>query len=105
MEGRAKAQASRSTRCCEAGRAATPARRFGTIDEFGATCAFLCSVHAGYIVGQNLLIDGGSYPGHVLTADIACDPWVQPDGRDRTSRLSRAHTRALRLARASRHAA
>ena len=43
--------------------AANPAGRFGTIDEFGAACAFLCSVHAGYIVGQNLLLDGGQYPG------------------------------------------
>ncbi|VDC24481.1 SDR family oxidoreductase [Pseudogemmobacter humi] len=42
-------------------RAATiPAGRYGTAEEFGATCAFLCSVHAGYIVGQNILIDGGS---------------------------------------------
>lgn len=40
--------------------AMNPARRFGTIEEFGAACAFLCSVHAGYIVGQNLLIDGGA---------------------------------------------
>jgi 3-oxoacyl-[acyl-carrier protein] reductase len=40
-----------------------PAQRFGRADEFGAYCAFLCSVHAGYITGQNLLIDGGSYPG------------------------------------------
>ena len=32
-------------------------------DEFGAVCAFLCSVHAGYIVGQNILLDGGNYPG------------------------------------------
>ena len=40
-----------------------PARRFGTADEFGATCAFLCSVHAGYITGQNILMDGGSFPG------------------------------------------
>ena len=40
-----------------------PARRFGTKEEFGATCAFLCSVHAGYIVGQNLLLDGGAFPG------------------------------------------
>ena len=40
-----------------------PARRFGTIDEFGATCAFLCSVHAGYITRQNVLMDGGSFPG------------------------------------------
>jgi 3-oxoacyl-[acyl-carrier protein] reductase len=47
-----------------AARAATvPARRFGQPSEFGAACAFLCSVHAGYITGQNLLIDGGAFPG------------------------------------------
>lgn len=40
-----------------------PARRFGQPDELGKTCAFLCSVHAGYINGQNVLIDGGSFPG------------------------------------------
>ena len=42
---------------------AIPAQRFGTTEEFGAVCAFLCSVHAGYITGQNMLIDGGAYPG------------------------------------------
>ena len=36
-----------------------PAGRYGTADEFGAACAFLCSTHAGFIVGQNLLLDGG----------------------------------------------
>ncbi|MCY4258915.1 MAG: SDR family oxidoreductase, partial [Rhodobacteraceae bacterium] len=36
-----------------------PVRRYGTSDEFGATCAFLCSTHAAYIVGQNILHDGG----------------------------------------------
>jgi 3-oxoacyl-[acyl-carrier protein] reductase len=42
-------------------RAATiPARRYGTSEEFGATCAFLCSQHAGFIVGQNILLDGGA---------------------------------------------
>jgi len=40
-----------------------PAGRFGDPAEFGAVCAFLCSVHAGYIVGQNILVDGGAYPG------------------------------------------
>jgi 3-oxoacyl-[acyl-carrier protein] reductase len=40
-----------------------PARRIGNPAEFGAACAFLCSAHAGYIIGQNLLIDGGVYPG------------------------------------------
>ena len=40
-----------------------PSGRFGTADEFGAMCAFLCSVHAGYMTGQNVLMDGGQYPG------------------------------------------
>ena len=39
------------------------ANRFGRPDEFGATCAFLCSEHAGFISGQNLQMDGGSYEG------------------------------------------
>src|ERR1700686_2550733 len=43
--------------------ASIPARRFGDPAEFGAACAFLCSVHAGYITGQNLLIDGGTFNG------------------------------------------
>ncbi len=40
---------------------AIPAGRYGTVEEFGATCAFLCSQHAGFMVGQNILLDGGSY--------------------------------------------
>jgi len=40
-----------------------PAKRFGSPSEFGAACAFLCSAQAGYITGQNLLIDGGLFPG------------------------------------------
>ena len=47
----------------QAQRAAIPARRFGTPQEFGAICAFLCSAQAGYITGQNILADGGAYPG------------------------------------------
>ncbi|MFZ1500538.1 MAG: SDR family oxidoreductase [Giesbergeria sp.] len=47
----------------DAQRASIPAGRFGEASEFGAICAFLCSVHAGYITGQNLLADGGAYPG------------------------------------------
>src|SRR5579872_4616589 len=43
--------------------ATIPAGRPGTPDEFGAACAFLCSAQAGYITGQNLLVDGGAYPG------------------------------------------
>ena len=40
--------------------ATIPARRYGTAAEFGAMCAFLCSMHAGFIVGQNILLDGGA---------------------------------------------
>lgn len=47
----------------EARRGATPAKRFGTPEEFGKACAFLCSAHAGYITAQNFLVDGGNYPG------------------------------------------
>ena len=43
----------------EDGKQFIPARRFGSPDEFGALCAFLCSTHASYITGQNILIDGG----------------------------------------------
>jgi 3-oxoacyl-[acyl-carrier protein] reductase len=43
--------------------ATIPAKRFGTPDEFGATCAFLCSAQAGYLTGQNILMDGGAFPG------------------------------------------
>jgi 3-oxoacyl-[acyl-carrier protein] reductase len=44
-------------------RAGIPAQRFGTAAEFGALCAMLCSAQAGYLTGQNILLDGGSYPG------------------------------------------
>ena len=40
-----------------------PAGRYGTAQEFGAICAFLCSRQAGYMTGQNVLADGGAYPG------------------------------------------
>ncbi len=40
-----------------------PAKRFGNPAEFGQTCAFLCSVHAGFMTGQNVLLDGGAFPG------------------------------------------
>jgi len=43
--------------------AGIPAKRFGNPAEFGQTCAFLCSVHAGFMTGQNVLLDGGAYPG------------------------------------------
>mgnify|MGYP000270818831 CR=1 FL=1 len=41
--------------------ATLPAKRYGTAAEFGATCAFMCSAHAGYMIGQNVLLDGGSF--------------------------------------------
>lgn len=47
----------------EARKKTNPAGRYGSPDEFGALCAFLCSAHAGYINGQNIVIDGGGYPG------------------------------------------
>jgi 3-oxoacyl-[acyl-carrier protein] reductase len=40
-----------------------PSGRFGTAEEFGDACAYLCSAQAGFITGQNLLMDGGAYPG------------------------------------------
>jgi 3-oxoacyl-[acyl-carrier protein] reductase len=43
-------------------RTKVPAKRFGSPEEFGKACAFLCSAHAGYITGQSLLLDGGLYP-------------------------------------------
>jgi 3-oxoacyl-[acyl-carrier protein] reductase len=43
--------------------ATIPAKRLGELDEFGAACAFLCSVQAGFITGQNIVVDGGAFPG------------------------------------------
>jgi 3-oxoacyl-[acyl-carrier protein] reductase len=43
--------------------ATVPARRIGEPDELGTMTAFLCSAQAGYITGQNILIDGGAFPG------------------------------------------
>ena len=63
MQG-AAAKSGRSVDEVAVQRAATiPLRRFGTAEEFGAVCAFLCSAHAGYLTGQNILLDGGAYPG------------------------------------------
>ena len=47
----------------EARTATVPAGRFGTADEFGAACAWLCSDKAGFVIGQNILLDGGAFPG------------------------------------------
>nr|PZN40682.1 MAG: 3-oxoacyl-ACP reductase [Pseudomonadota bacterium] len=67
LRGTATARAAQSGRTPDeeiaAIAAANPAGRLGTPEEFGAACAFLCSVHAGYITGQNWLLDGGAYPG------------------------------------------
>src|ERR1041384_2847864 len=62
-EAGAKKQGIPVEQALNARRATVPAKRFGEADEFGAACAFLCSAHAGYITGQNLLIDGGVFPG------------------------------------------
>ncbi len=60
LDGTAAEAQGTSAKEARAAREATiPARRYGTPQEFGAMCAFLCSVHAGYIVGQNILLDGG----------------------------------------------
>ena len=67
LRGNAATRAKRSGKPMEeelaAMAAANPAGRLGQPDEFGAACAFLCSAHAGFITGQNWLLDGGAYPG------------------------------------------
>ena len=67
LRGTMAAQAQKSGQSLEAAldarRRLNPTGRFGTIDEFGAACAFLCSARAGYLTGQNILLDGGAYPG------------------------------------------
>jgi len=47
----------------EARKATVPAKRYGTLEEFGQVCAFICSAQASYLTGQNILLDGGAYPG------------------------------------------
>ncbi|WP_434212468.1 SDR family oxidoreductase [[Pseudomonas] boreopolis] len=63
LVARARAQELSLEDATHQAQAKIPAGRFGRPDEFGAACAFLCSAQAGYITGQNLLIDGGTYPG------------------------------------------
>ncbi len=60
---RAKAEGVEEERMRRRMMAENPAGRFGDPDEFGRACAFLCSAHAGFITGQNILLDGGAYPG------------------------------------------
>ena len=63
MVGLAKASGQPIEKLLDQRRLANPTQRFGNATEFGAFCAFLCSVHAGYLTGQNILLDGGAYPG------------------------------------------
>lgn len=63
MEGAARKTGKPMEELMDARRRTIPAQRFGMPGEFGAVCAFLCSQHAGYITGQNILTDGGAYPG------------------------------------------
>ena len=60
---RVKSQGITEQAAIDAAHAAVPVGRVGYPDEFGAMCAFLCSVHGAFVVGQNILIDGGQYPG------------------------------------------
>jgi 3-oxoacyl-[acyl-carrier protein] reductase len=62
-EASARAQGRDPGAVLEARRQAVPARRFGDPLEFGQFCAFLCSAQAAYFTGQNVLLDGGNYPG------------------------------------------
>ena len=63
MMGAAKKSGQPVEAVMDARRKTIPAQRFGNPREFGAICAFLCSVHAGYMTGQNVLADGGAYSG------------------------------------------
>jgi 3-oxoacyl-[acyl-carrier protein] reductase len=63
MQGAAQKTGQTLEAVMAARRKGIPVQRFGTPEEFGAICAFLCSQHAGYINGQNVLADGGAYPG------------------------------------------
>ncbi len=63
FEGLAKKTGQPIEALIQARQKSAPAQRFGHPDEFGNTCAFLCSQHASFITGQNILIDGGAYPG------------------------------------------
>ncbi|MFD1623044.1 SDR family oxidoreductase [Azospirillum griseum] len=63
MEGGAKAAGRSIDEELAARRQTNPSGRFGDPAEFGAACAFLCSAYAGYMTGQNVLMDGGAYAG------------------------------------------
>ena len=63
MDARAKNTGKSLEEVMTQARGGVPAGRFGNAAEFGDACAFLCSAQAGFLVGQNVLIDGGNYPG------------------------------------------
>ena len=63
MQGAATRSGQPVEAIAEARKRNVPAQRFGHAEEFGAICAFLCSLQAGYLTGQNVLVDGGAYPG------------------------------------------
>jgi 3-oxoacyl-[acyl-carrier protein] reductase len=63
MDARAKNTGKTVEEVMTQARSSVPAGRFGNAAEFGDACAFLCSAQAGFLVGQNVLIDGGTYPG------------------------------------------
>ena len=63
MSARAKSTGKSIEETMTLAKGAVPAGRFGSAAEFGDVCAFLCSAQAGYLVGQNILLDGGAYPG------------------------------------------
>ncbi|MFK9083686.1 SDR family oxidoreductase [Pseudomonas neuropathica] len=63
LNAAAEANGSSVESIAEQRRKNVPAQRFGQPDEFGAYCAFICGAQSGFLTGQNLLLDGGSYPG------------------------------------------
>ena len=63
MAGAAQKSGQTIEAIAEARKQLSPARRFGTAEEFGAFCTFICSAHTGFVTGQNFLLDGGAYPG------------------------------------------
>ena len=63
IAGDAKAKGISEEEARAARMAANPAKRFGRPEEFGAACGWLCSANAGYVTGQNILLDGGNFPG------------------------------------------
>ena len=63
MEGGAKAAGRSIDEEMDLRRKTNPSGRFGDPEEFGAACAFLCAAQSGFMTGQNILLDGGAFPG------------------------------------------